>query len=118
MRLAALALLLLLSAVPTHAEPSLTPGGDASVRDVIDGATLDLADGRQLRLAGIEPPAQGALARTTKAALAELVASGVITLRFAGNPQDRQGRVVAQVYAGTVWIEGELVKRGLARVRY
>lgn len=117
MRLAALALLLLLSAVPTHAETSLTPGGDASVGSVIDGTTLDLADGRQLRLAGIEAPSQGTGARAAKAALGELVSSGVVTLRFAGNPQDRQGRAVAQVYSGTIWIEGELVKRGLARVR-
>lgn len=117
MRGAAFALLLACSVPAAAAEPPFTPGGTAQLRAVADGATLDLADGRVLRLAGIDMPARGALARQAKDVLEKLLAGGAINLRFAGNPRDRQGRVLAQVYAGTVWIQGELIRRGLARVR-
>ena len=117
MKRAALALLLFLSIFPTRAEPAFTPGGDAQIRAVVDGTTLGLSDGRQLRLVGIETPARGALAERAKEALKELTASGTITLRFAGNPRDRQGRVLAQAFADERWLQGELLKRGLARVR-
>lgn len=101
---------------PVAAEPAFTPGGQAQIRDVVDGATLALADGRVLRLVGIEAPLQGTLEQQAKAALSELIAGDVVALRFAGNPRDRQGRVLAQVYAGSVWVQGELIRRGLARV--
>ncbi len=103
--------------LPAVAEPAFTPGGQAQLRAVIDGATATLDDGRTLRLVGIDAPSGGALARQAKAALAELVAGNAVDLRFAGNPADRQGRVLAQIYAGPVWVQGELVRRGLARVR-
>ncbi len=117
MRAAAFALSLVLAAPAIAGEPAFTPGGAAQIRDVEDGAALDLADGRILRLVGIDVPARGALARQAKEALEELVSGGGIELRFAGNPRDRQGRVLAQVYAGTIWVQGELIRRGLARVR-
>ncbi len=117
MRGAAFALLLACIVPAAAAEPPFTPGGTAQLRAVADGATLDLADGRVLRLVGIDVPLRGALARQAKDALEGLLAGGAIDLRFAGNPRDRQGRVLAQVYAGTVWVQGELIRRGLARVR-
>lgn len=99
------------------AEPAFSPGGQTQISAVADGSTLALADGRTLRLVGIDTPMRGALAQQAKAALKELVAGGTIELRFAGNPRDRQGRVLAQVYAGGLWVQGELLRRGLARVR-
>jgi micrococcal nuclease len=98
------------------AEPAFTPGGSAQIRDVMDGATLALADGRVLRLVGIETPLRGALGQQAKAALKDLVSGGTVDLRFAGNPGDRQGRVLAQIYAGALWVQGELLRRGFARV--
>lgn len=101
---------------PLAAEPAFTPGGDAQIRDIVDATTLTLADGRSLRLVGIDAPSRGALGQQAKAALAALIAGNVVSLRFAGNPRDRQGRVLAQLYAGSVWVQGELVRRGFARV--
>jgi micrococcal nuclease len=120
MRGAAVALILGMMAAslmtPAAAEPAFTPGGSAQINDVLDGATLTLADGRALRLVGIETPLRGALGQQAKAALKELVASGTVDLRFAGNPRDRRGRVLAQIYVGAIWVQGELLRRGLARV--
>jgi micrococcal nuclease len=121
MRSAVAALILVafaaLSLRPAAAEPAFTPGGAAQIRDVMDGATLALTDGRVLHLVGIETPLRGALGQQVKAALSDLVSGGTVELRFAGNPLDRQGRVLAQLYAGALWVQGELVRRGLARVR-
>lgn len=121
MRGAAVALALVavaaLSVRPVTAEPAFTPGGSTQIREVTDGTTLALADGRVLRLVGIETPLRGALRQQAKAALSDLVSGGTVELRFAGNPRDRQGRVLAQLYAGALWVQGELVRRGLARVR-
>jgi micrococcal nuclease len=102
---------------PLAAEPAFTPGGEAQIRDIVDATTLTLADGRSLRLVGIEAPLRGTFGQQAKAALAALIGADAITLRFAGNPRDRQGHVLAQIYAGSVWVQGELVRRGLARVR-
>jgi endonuclease YncB( thermonuclease family) len=117
MKSAAIALFILLLIRPAVAEPAFAPGGEAQLRDIVDGMTLDLADGRRLRLVGIETPPRGLLAQQAKAALAELLSGGTMTLRFAGNSRDRQDRVLAQVYVGAVWVQGELLKRGFARVR-
>ena len=119
MRGAAIALLLASFLVrPVAADPAFTSGGTAQIRDVIDGMTLTLADGRTLRLVGIEAPLRGTLGQQAKAALAELVSGRTVDLRFAGNPRDRRGRALAQLYAsaGSVWVQGELLRRGLARV--
>ncbi len=102
---------------PLAAEPAFTPGGEAQIREIVDATTLAVADGRSLRLVGVDAPLYGPLAQQAKAALAALIAGNVITLRFAGNPRDRQGRVLAQIYVGSVWVQGELIRRGLARVR-
>jgi len=99
--------------------PDFAPGGPAELRAVIDGETLALADGRELRLADIEtPPTRGeaALARRAKDAFAGLVTGVPLELRYGGVETDRHGRVVAQLFAGGRWVQRELVRRGLARV--
>jgi micrococcal nuclease len=121
--LAAGALLLIATAaVARTALPAFQPGGPVELRAVIDGGTLTLADGRALRLVGIEPPdparrAERELAQRATAALQKLVAGKPLELRFAGNRTDRNGRVLAELFAGGRWVQRELVRRGLARVR-
>ena len=51
-----------------------------------------------------------------KAALEKLVDGKRLELRFAGNRADRNGRVLAELFANGRWVERELVRRGLARV--
>lgn len=122
MRVAIVALILALcvglAASPALADPAFSPGEPAQIGDVSDATTLRLVDGRRLRLVGIEGPARGVLAQQAKDALTKLVAGGAVELRFAGNTRDRHGSVLAQLYAGSVWVQGELLRRGLARVRY
>ena len=65
--------------------------GTAQVRGVIDGRTVQLTDGREVRLAGIEAPERA------KAALETLVSGHDIVLRKLGAETDRYGRVVALV---------------------
>ena len=113
------ALALLPPAAPTYAAapaPDFASIGAAQVGAVEADATLALADGRKLRLAGIDLPLSGALARQAREALSGLVLGKEIDLRSAGVPRDRQGRVLAQIFVGTLWIEGELLRRGLALV--
>ncbi len=124
-------LLLIVTAAPALAAgPSLPsglePGGNAVVETVIDGDSLTLADGRTVRMVGIQAPklpkgrpnfVEWPFAREARAALADLVQGRTVTLHFGGTPQDRYGRVLAQlVREDGLWVQGELIRRGLARV--
>ncbi len=121
---------------------SLTPLGAAIVREVVDGDTvvldrrLTVALGRagkkssessdRVRLVGIQAPKpplgragvkSRSLAGEAKSALASLVLGKRVTLAAAGRKMDRYGRILAHVYlAGGLWIQGEMLKRGMARV--
>ncbi len=105
---------------------ALTPGGTARVAKAIDGDTLALEDGRALRLAGImapKPPLDAAegrswpLAEAATAALAELAKGQIVTLAFDRRRTDRYGRLLAQLTREDgLWLQGELLARGMARV--
>lgn len=92
------------------------------VAAVIDGDTLDLADGRRLQLAGILAPGPGEVfAAAARDALAVAVGQPVV---FAFGPRhlDRHGRLPVQVWLATAdggrgdWLQGRLLSAGLARV--
>ncbi|WP_051341371.1 thermonuclease family protein [Azospirillum halopraeferens] len=103
--------------------PAVAPAGPAEVRAVEvrvvaveDAATLVLADGRRLRLAGIDAPLPEAAA-----ALAELAVGRVLRLPDPAPPgrahEDRHGRLLAQAERDDgVWLQGDLLRRGLVRV--
>lgn len=102
--------------------PVFEPGETATVA-AVDGGEIALADGRHVRLVGIEAPHPAAAhlrawpyAAEAKAALEKLVVGREVELRFGGNRRDRWGRILAQVFVGTRWVQGELIRRGLARV--
>ncbi len=96
------------------------------VAAIINGDTLSLDDGRRVRLVGIEAPrpplglppdVPWRLAEATKVVLAEIAQDREVTLRYDGAQGDRYGRVLAQVYREDgMWLQGELLRRGLARV--
>ena len=106
--------------------PGLEPGGVARVATALDGDTLILADGRTVRLVGVEapkPPLDAAparrwpLAEAAHSALAELAAERMIALGFGGRRTDRYGRLLAHLYLEDgLWLQGELLSRGMARV--
>jgi micrococcal nuclease len=105
------------------ADPDMRPG---TVTEVVDGDTVILDDGREIRLVGIQAPklplgranfVAWPLSADAKEALADLVLDKTVRLSFAGRRRDRHGRWLAQLHdqAG-VWIQGALLERGLARV--
>lgn len=100
--------------------------GQFGVSGVIDGDTLVLADGREVRLTGIQAPKLPLgrpnfpvwpLAEGAKSALERLVSNQQVTLYVDGARQDRYQRVLAHPVTGAgTWLQGEMVRLGLARV--
>ncbi|MDX1711307.1 MAG: thermonuclease family protein [Rhodovibrionaceae bacterium] len=106
--------------------PALAPEEVARAVEIIDGDTLVLDDGRQVRLVGIQAPKlplgragfqAWPLAEEAKAALAELTLGRELRLAYGGRRMDRHGRVLAHVQtADGLWVQGMLLGAGLARV--
>ena len=88
--------------------------------------TIILADGRAVRLEGILLPAGAAdhapqfLADLAISAIENLTANHIIALAATPPKEDRYGRIRAQVFVQTngsaVWLQRELLRKGLARV--
>ncbi len=106
--------------------PVLEPAGPFAVESVVDGDTLVLVDGRQVRLVGIQAPKlplgrdgfqPWPLADEAKQALATLTQGQEVTLGFGGRRQDRHGRLLAHLFlADGSWVQGRLLVDGMARV--
>ena len=86
--------------------------GTANVAAVRDGRTLLLADGRELRLAGIEVTAD------SRAALQGLVVGHPLRLERLGPERDRYGRLVAFAFIDGAphSVQQALLEQGRARV--
>ncbi len=99
---------------------------NSRVAAVADGDTLVLDDGRRARLTGIDAPRRPLglskdipwrLEDAARAALTELAQGRAVTLRSGEAARDRYGRTLAQVYRDDgLWLQAEMVRRGLARV--
>jgi endonuclease YncB( thermonuclease family) len=105
----------------TRAEPSCRPATFASgtAGRVVDGRTFVLQDGREVRLAGIEIPADGVVAAQARQQLETLLVDTAVVLK--GLPdRDRYGRLLAQVFRvdddGERWVQAELLAAGHARL--
>ena len=110
-------------------EPSLSAlerGPKARVVEVIDGDTVVLADGLQVRLVGIQAPKlplgrknfpTWPFGEEAKSELEEIVQGREVQLLYGGRPLDRNGRALAHlVIDGKIWVQGEMLERGFARV--
>lgn len=118
----------LLAAVQGAAsEPELRPESWSQAVEIVDGDTLVLEDGGEVRLVGLQAPklplgrrgfTAWPLADSAKAALAELALGRRLGLAFTGRREDRHGRRLAHLIRGDdgLWIQGELLRQGLARV--
>src|SRR5262245_23584065 len=71
--------------------------GEGRVDSIIDGRSFRLSDGREIRLAGIEPATTGPK-ESRAAALSAMVAGQAVTLRGADDAPDRYGRQSAFVF--------------------
>lgn len=104
----------------------LASGGAASVAEVIDGDTVVLADGRQVRLVGMQAPKlplgrsnfpTWPLAPEAKAKLQALAGGRAVTLLFGGRRIDRHGRTLAHLRRDDgLWLQGAMLQAGFARV--
>ena len=116
--------LILVSAGPAAAEGAALCGGKpAAVRitEVLDSASLKLADGRTIRLSQVIPPLpidgdKDAIARV-KEVFAEIANGKDASLFLSSNAEDRYGRISAQAILidGKIWLEAEMLSRGLVR---
>lgn len=104
----------------------LEAGTAYTVARVIDGETIVVDDGREVRLAGILAPRAGDIGAATWSieteatkALGDLVVGQPVTLHFGGRRMDRYGRLLAQAAmtrsGEAVWVQGRLVASGMAR---
>lgn len=110
------------------------PGGtERGVVAIIDGETLRLDDGRELRLLGILAPratdaATSAAdawppAASAKAALAQLAQGQRVRIATAGQQRDRYARIVAHAFVrgsdgSERWLQGDLLANGHARAHF
>lgn len=121
-----LLLLLLLAAPQAAALDGLSRGGEGAVVEIVDGDTLRLGSGEQVRLVGIQAPklplarpnfAKWPLADEAKAALEALALGQTVALWHGGAKGDRHGRILAHAVTGRGdWLQGRLLAAGLARV--
>jgi len=108
-------------------------GETGRVDRVIDGDSFVLAleDGSELsvRLSAVQAPrtAQRSAeawpyARESRAGLSALIEGRRVQLYYGGERRDRFGRAVAQIYTldgasnSDLWVQGEMIRLGLARV--
>lgn len=123
--------LLILAAAPAAGEGPAVPAGleagtSGTVAAVTDGDTVELADGRRVRLVGLQAPKlplgrpgfpTWPLAQEAKAALESLALGHRVGLHYGGARSDRHGRELAHlVRVDGLWLQGEMLARGWARV--
>ena len=122
-----LALLVAAPAGAASLPDPLEPGGEAQVVAVIDGDTVVLDDGREVRLVGTQAPKlplgrpdfpTWPLAEEAKQALEALVLGQRVALGYGGLRTDRHGRVLAHLFriGDGAWIQGIMLSAGMARV--
>ncbi|CAK0769042.1 micrococcal nuclease [Azospirillaceae bacterium] len=111
------------------AEPLVAPYSSNVVAEVVSGDEVRLADGHVVRLIGIQspwlprPPARQEfkawpLAQEAKSALASLLRDHTVFLRSDGPSPDRYGRLPVHLFRDDgLWVQGELLRQGWARVQ-
>lgn len=121
-----LLLFVILWILPVSADADLEKGPDATVVAVVDGDTVVLDDGTEVRLVGLQAPKlplgrrgfrTWPLAEDAKAVLEDLALGRAVTLSYGGRRGDRHGRALAHLHRDDgLWIQGEMLRRGMARV--
>jgi endonuclease YncB( thermonuclease family) len=86
---------------------------------VVDGDTLDLGNGRRVRLAGIDAPEVGQCGyKRARKTLSRLVLGKRVALGASDEEQDQYGRLLKYVDVGKTDAGLRLIKDGLAIARY
>jgi len=88
----------------------------ALVTSVIDGDTVELADGRRVRYLGIDTPESGEYyAEEATARNKDLVEGKTVELQRGDRDQDEYGRLLRYVYVDGVFVNAELIAGGYAK---
>jgi micrococcal nuclease len=88
----------------------------ALVIRVIDGDTVELADGHRVRYLGIDTPEAGEYyAENATARNKELVEGKIVELQVGNRDQDAYGRLLRYVYVDGVFVNAELIAGGYAK---
>ena len=101
------------------------------VTEIVDGDTVVIAQpsggSHRIRLSGIQAPKPAldhastdlsALARTARETLETLILNQDVVLKFHDQRFDRHGRLVAHLYRDDgAWVQGDMLRRGMARVQ-
>lgn len=109
---------------------ALTPEkGDkfySKVIEVVDGDTVMLENGMEVRLVGLQAPkialgrknfTEWPLGYEAKDALSDLVLGQMVSLFYGGRKMDRYGRALAHLFLNDgTWVQGEMLLSGMARV--
>lgn len=107
--------------------PALKDAGAARVTQVIDGDTVMLDDGREVRFVGIQAPKlplgrpgfeEWPLAPEAKAEVEAMIGGEAVAVHPGTTERDRHGRVLAHLFRQRdgLWVQGAMLRRGLARV--
>ncbi|WP_027287243.1 thermonuclease family protein [Rhodovibrio salinarum] len=114
------------AAAPPQVPEALAVGDRRRVTEIVDGDTLILSDGREVRLVGLQAPKlplgrpdfeAWPLADAAKAELSRLTLGQAVTLAYGGRPIDRHGRMLAHLYRDDgSWVQGAMLRAGMARV--
>jgi micrococcal nuclease len=112
----------LIGPFPTHPE---SPAEWYKVASVQDGDSITLENGRRVRYLGIDSPERGGpgkgeyLAEEAYRFNRHLVRGQEVRLEFEAERLDRYQRLVTRVYLKNgLWVNGEMVKKGLAHVLF
>jgi endonuclease YncB( thermonuclease family) len=94
------------------------PQGEGRVAAVIDARTFRLQDGREVRLAGIEPAVTETAKANRASALAAIIAGREVTLHGEDDTPDRYGRQPALVFLASseTPVQAQLLAQGEALV--
>ncbi|MCC3861580.1 thermonuclease family protein [Pseudemcibacter aquimaris] len=107
-------------------KPETEDNFSSTVTEVVDGDTVMLANGTEVRLVGLQAPKialgrknfiEWPLGYESKDALSQIVMGKTVSLYYGGRKMDRYGRALAHLFLedGT-WVQGEMLKKGMARV--
>jgi len=106
-----------LAIVSQHFGEVTEPAQAVLVVRVIDGDTIELADGTKIRYIGIDTPEKDTpLWQEATEANRVLVEGKLIRLEYDTNKQDKYGRALAYVYVDDTFINCELLRKGLAEI--
>mgnify|MGYP000235471798 CR=1 FL=1 len=118
-------------AQPAAADPPALPGGlerafSARVVEIVDGDTVRLDEGSEVRLIGLQAPklalgrpgfVDWPLSAEAHALLGQLVDGREVTVAFGGLDTDRYGRRLGHLErADGLWVQGAMLAAGMARV--